>query len=57
MTWRSWVNRSTPWQSASVTTPTGRPSSVTMTAPCDRLGSRASASPAVLAGPSVIGVS
>ncbi len=57
MIWRSWVNRSTPWQSASVTTPAGRPSSVTMTAPWARLGSSASASPAVSAGPSVIGVS
>ena len=57
MIWRSWVNRSTPWQSASVTTSAGCPSSVTMTAPWARLGSSASASPAVSAGPSVIGVS
>ena len=57
MTLRSWVNRSTPVQSDSVTTPTGRPFSTTMTAPCARLGSRVSASPVVSAGPSVIGVS
>ena len=29
ITWLSWVNRSTPRQSASVATPTGRPSSTT----------------------------
>ena len=57
MTWRSWVKRSTPWQSASVTTPTGLPFSMTMTAPCARLGSRLRASPVVSDGPSVIGVS
>ena len=57
MTWRSWVNRSTPWQSASVTTPTGRPPSTTTTAPCARLGSRPSASPVVSPGPRVIAVS
>jgi hypothetical protein len=57
MTWRTWVNRSTPWQSASVTTPTGLPSSTTITAPCARLGSRLSASPVVSDGPSMIGVS
>ena len=57
MTWRSWVKRSTSWQSASVTTPTGRPSATTTTAPCARLGSRLSASPVVSPGPSVIGVS
>jgi hypothetical protein len=57
MTWRSWVNRSTPWQSDSVTTPTGYPSSTTITAPCARLGSRLSACPVVASGPSVSGVS
>ena len=57
MTWRSWANRSTPVQSDSVTTPTGRPFSTTTTAPCARLGSRASASPVVSDGPRVIGVS
>ena len=50
MTSRSWVKRSTPAQSASVTTPTGRPSSTTTTAPCARLGSRASASATVSVG-------
>ena len=44
ITWLSWVNRSTPRQSASVTTPTGRSSETTITAPCARLGSRLSAS-------------
>ena len=57
MTWRSWVNRSTPWQSDSVTTPTGHPSSTTITAPCARLGSRLSACPVVASGPRVSGVS
>ena len=57
MTWRSWVNRSTPWQSASVTTPTGLPSSTTITAAWARLGSRLRASPVVSSGPRVIGES
>ena len=48
----SWVKRSTPVQSASVTTPTGRPaSSTTTTAPCARLGIRLSASATVSSGP------
>ncbi|MBB3727099.1 hypothetical protein FHR33_002959 [Nonomuraea dietziae] len=54
----SWVYMSTPWQSASVTTPIGRFSqSTTMTAPWARLGSRFSASPTVSCGVSVSGVS
>ncbi len=58
MTWPSWVNRSTPVQSASVTTPAGLPSSsTTMIAPWARLGSRLSACPVVAEGPSVSGVS
>ena len=57
MTWLSWVKRSTPRQSASVTTPTGRPLVTTTTAPCARLGSRLSACPVVASGPSVNGVS
>ena len=58
ITWPSWVKRSTPVQSASVTTPTGLPSSsTTMMAPCARLGSRLSACPVVAVGPSVSGVS
>ena len=57
ITWLSWVNLSTPRQSASVATPTGRPSSTTTTAPCARLGSRLSASPAVSVGASVSAVS
>ena len=57
ITSRSWVNRSTPVQSDSVTTPTGRPSSTTITPPCARLGSRPSAWPVVSPGASVIGVS
>ena len=57
ITWLSWVNRSTPRQSASVTTPTGRSSESTITAPCARLGSRLSASPAVSVGASVSAVS
>ena len=57
MTWRSWVKRSTPWQSASVATPAGRPFATTTTAPCARLGSRLRAWPVVSVGPSVIGVS
>ena len=57
ITWLSWVNRSMPTQSASVTTPTGRPSETTITAPCARLGSRLSASPAVSVGASVSAVS
>src|SRR6202453_3345785 len=57
ITWLSWVNRSTPRQSASVATPTGRPSSTTTTRPCARLGSRLSASPAVSVGASVSAVS
>ena len=51
------MKRSTPVQSDSVTTPTGRPSSTTMTAPCARLGSRLSAWPVVSEGPRVMGVS
>ena len=57
ITWCTWVNRSTSWQSSSVITPTGRPSSTTNAARCDRLGSSAIASPTVLWGSSVIGVS
>ena len=57
ITSRTWLNRSTPRQSASVTTPTGRPSSTTNAARCARLGSSASASPTVSCGESVIGVS
>ncbi len=54
----SCANRSAPAQSASVTTPTGAPpASMTTTAPCARLGSSASASPTVSAGPRVIAVS
>ena len=37
MTSATCVKRSTPAQSASVTTPTGRPSSTTTAAPCERL--------------------
>ncbi len=40
-----------------MTTPTGYPSSTTITAPCARLGSRLSACPVVASGPSVSGVS
>ena len=58
MTVCSWANRSTPAQSASVTTPTGDlPASTTMTAPCARLGSSARASPTVEVGASVMAVS
>ncbi len=57
MTLASWVNRSTSAQSRSVTTPTGRPSATTTTAPCARLGSRSSASATVSVGASLIGVS
>ncbi len=53
----TWVNRSTPVQSASVTTPTGRPSSSTTAARCERFGSSPSASLTVSVGASVIGVS
>ena len=53
----SWAKRSTPAQSASVTTPIGRLPSTTMTAPCARLGSSDRASAAVAVGSSVIGVS
>ena len=44
------MNRSTPWQSPSVTTPTGAPSSTTTTTPCARLASSDSASPTVEVG-------
>ena len=57
MTAPSWVNRSTSAQSTSVTTPTGRPSCTTTTAPCARFGSRTSASDTVSVGASVMGVS
>jgi len=58
MTSPTLVNRSVPAQSASVTMPAGRPSpSTTTSAPCARLGSSASASPTVLPGASVTGVS
>ena len=40
-----------------MTTPTGRPSSTTMTAPCARLGNRLMASPTVSVGAIVMGVS
>ena len=57
MTWESWVNRSTPWQAPSVTTPTGTSSSTTTTTPCARLGMSCSASATVEVGDRVIGVS
>ena len=57
ITWPTWVNRSTPVQSASVMMPTGRPSSSTTAARCERLGSRASASLTVSCGSRMIGVS
>ena len=58
MTSDSWVKRSTPVRSASVTTPTGRWSASTTTpALWARLGSRASASATVWAGERTIGVS
>ncbi len=57
MTLPSWVKRSTPSQSASVTTPTARPSSMMTTASCARFGSRLSASPTVSVRVIVIGVS
>ena len=57
ITWPTWVKRSTPRQSASVITPTGRPSSSTTAARWARLGSSASASLTVSVGCSVIGVS
>ena len=57
MIWSSCAKRSTPAQSASVTTPTGRPPSTTMIAPCARFGSRLSASAAVAVGSITIGVS
>ena len=58
MTVCSWANRSTPAQSDSVTTPTGTCwSSTTMTAPCARFGSSASASPTVSVGASEMAVS
>jgi hypothetical protein len=53
----SWVKRSAPEQSASVTTPTGCPSSTTITAPWLRFGNRFSASPTVPVGGSVSAVS
>jgi len=37
MTVPTCVKRSTPWQSVSATTPTGRPSTTTTAAPCERL--------------------
>ena len=57
MTSSSWVNRSTPVRSVSVTMPTGRSPTVTMAAPCARLCSSTRASPTVMVGVSVIGVS
>ena len=71
ITIRSWVNRSTPAQSASVTIPTGRPAngasgrspsypgsgSATTTAPWARFGSNPSASETVSVGRSTTGVS
>lgn len=57
MTSLSWVNRSTPARSASVTMPTGRPSATTTPALCARLGSSARASATVWDGARVIGVS
>ncbi len=58
MTWASWVYMSTPWQSASVTTPTGRFSqSTTMIALWARLGSSCRASPTVSCGVRMSGVS
>ena len=57
MTSSSWVKRSTPVRSVSVTMPTGRSPTVTSAAPWARLCSRTSASPTVVVGSSVIGVS
>lgn len=58
MTSESWVKRSTPVRSCSVTIPTGRRSASTTTpAPWARLGSRDRASPTVWEGDSTIGVS
>ena len=58
MTCWSWVKRSKPVASCSVNTPIGCPSpSITITAPCARLWINPSASPTVLLGESVIGVS
>ncbi len=51
------VKRSTPWQSESVTTPTGRPSSTTTSALCARLWISDSASATVAPGARVIAVS
>ena len=53
----TWAKRSTSAQSASETTPTGRPSCTTTAALCARLGIRASASATVWSGRSSIGVS
>lgn len=57
MTSDTWVKRSTPARSCSVTTPIGRPPSTTMPAPCARFGSSDSASATVETGDSTIGVS
>ncbi len=53
----TWAKRSTSAQSASETTPTGRPSWTTTAALCARLGISASASATVWSGRSSIGVS
>ena len=55
MTRSSWVKRSTPAQSASVTTPTGRSPSTTTTAPWARLEISPRASPTVWSRVRVIG--
>src|SRR5665647_3293860 len=53
----TWVNRSTPWQSASVTTPIGRPSRTTTAAPWDRVPIRVSAVCTVAVGSTTTAVS
>src|SRR5665647_3986047 len=53
----TWVNLSTPWQSASVTTPIGRPSRTTTAAPWDRLPIRVSAVCTVAVGSTTTAVS
>ena len=53
----TWANRSTSTQSASATTPTGRPSATTTAARWARFGIRPSASATVWSGRSSIGVS
>ena len=57
ITSRTWVKRSTPVRSDSVTIPTGRSPSTTTAAPWARLCSRTIASPAVVDGANETGVS